>query len=218
MPRIKNDFYQTPQELADMAVTYLKANKVNRVLDPSCGTGVWGQAVRLRYGLSPRITGIDIERTPDRGNYTKAVVQDFLTWSPGPGNPGYDLVVCNPPYDKIPGLNTPEVKQVLKNQGLPVNRRLILAEAFIRKSVDLLNPGGEALFLVRSAFLGSQFRGEGLWKDYPPVGLYFVSRRPSFTPDTKSSEKGMEYVVIRFKKDVTGKVCKLPQEFDWFMW
>lgn len=210
MARIPYDLYITPQPLARKAVSFLKGARHRTCLDPSCGTGVWGKAIWNRYELD-LIIGIDIRSNPmgkKTHPYTKLFHVNYLEWG---CSVSFDLVVCNPPYGA---------------------GRTNLAEKFIRKSLHLLAPGGEAVFLLRTSFLGGQDRGGvskhqeqrrvleknpdlvlGLWKEYPPAGIYISSRRPSYTGDGHS-EKGMEYMVVRWEQGYRGPL----KEFDWFTW
>lgn len=154
------DFYPTPAELA-WAMVDLAAPNPRSVLDPGMGTGIFGLAVHSRYP-NAWITGIDIKlKNAYLPVYDFVVENDFtipeVHSTPYDPDDCYDLIIGNPPYK--------------------------FAEEFVRRSLSLLSPDGELIFLLRIEFLASQGRFSGLWREYPPQTVYVCSARPSFTND-----------------------------------
>jgi hypothetical protein len=138
----------------------------SNILDPGAGLGSWGKATRELINTDDRfananLVGVELDDTiyPDGEYYDEWFVHDFLTWKT---KQKFDLIIGNPPYRQ--------------------------AEEFVRKSFELLKPGGTVLFLLRLAFLESQKRGEGLWKERVPKNVWVSSRRISFTGNRKSDE------------------------------
>jgi hypothetical protein len=61
------------------------------------------------------------------------------------------------------------------------------AEAFIRRGLSMLDPGGHLIYLLRLAFLEGQKRRDGLFRELPPFQAAVCSKRPSFTGDGKTN-------------------------------
>lgn len=161
-PRQENDFYPTPIELCRAALHLFAGQNFKTILDPGCGTGVWGQAARSLWPAS-HITGIDIvDRLERPSAYNRFCLADFLSLIPDayPDGSCYSLIIGNPPYQ--------------------------LAQEFIEKGMRLLAPHGTMMFLLRLNFLEGQKRGKGLWKTLPPSDVYVCSRRPSYTGNGKT--------------------------------
>lgn len=78
---------------------------------------------------------------------------------------GYDIIATNPPF----------------NSG----------EEVVRRSLELLNPCGCAVFLTKMAFLSTQKRSQ-LFIDRPPLEVWILRARPSFTGDG-GTDIGQEY-------------------------
>lgn len=92
--RSPRDFYSTPQSLANSA-TYGLFSEYSfpigsggfRVIDPGCGTGVWGRSVSL-VSPSSHIIGVDVERpnTDDLSEYSEFYQEDYthiIQWKNG---------------------------------------------------------------------------------------------------------------------------------------
>lgn len=156
-PRQENDFYPTPIELCRAALSLVETPNPWTILDPGCGSGVWGEAAREFWPKS-EILGVDIVADTDlKLFYNGVIVKDFRDWIP---SPRYELIMGNPPYK--------------------------YAEEFIRNSWTSLRAAGEMIFLLRLAFLEGQKRCQGLWKEIPPQDVYVLGRRPSFTGNGKT--------------------------------
>lgn len=155
-PREKDDFYPTPIELVRAALDLVKVVP-EHILDPGCGTGVWGEVARENWP-SAYIDGVDIvSRVDSDFIYNQIYIKDFRDWE---ALPQFDLIISNPPYK--------------------------YAEEFVRKSWASLRHGGEMMFLMRLAFLESQKRCKGLWQELSPDSVFVLGRRPSFTGNGKT--------------------------------
>ena len=169
--RVPLDFYPTPEKLvnrmAEEALYYLPADVPDdrlRILDPGCGTGVFGKALQGRTLGWPHIVGIELD--PGRavearktGAYSVVLTIPYAEYK---SRLGFDLIIGNPPY--------------------------YLAEAFVRQSLDLLNPDGTIMFLLRTAFMESQGRYHRLFKrrETRPTEVWSLVERPSFTGNNKT--------------------------------
>lgn len=190
--RYKNDLYPTPVEFCKAALDTLTMNKdFGNVLDPGAGLGAWGKALRdnAKFTLSNLVgVELDIDTYPDGEYYNEWFVNDYLTWKT---DMRFDLIMGNPPYGQ--------------------------AEEFVRKSFELLNPGGIVLFLLRLSFLESQKRGNGLWKEYAPRVVHVISRRVSFTGNRKSDETA--YGLYRWQEhQLEGFYATGPPFLNWLEW
>lgn len=186
------DHYPTPLGLCDAAMECIDFTP-RQILDPGAGTGPWGVAARRRWPNAV-ISGIEVRDTPRPDAYDSwyskfgyipvtaprfpagpfkddkaqrralakyhadLYVYQQPVWECDPGS--FDLIVGNPPYE--------------------------YAEEFVRMALRHLAPHGSIVFLFRLAFLESQDRGAGLWREYPPYRVSVCSKRPSFTGNGKT--------------------------------
>lgn len=175
--RRPHDFYETAQDdvLKGLDVVEEARRRFTslhwcpqRVLDPGSGDGAWGYGVLDRW-RPQSVVGVELRDIGWPRIYDRWHVGDYLALSDTllMKEDGYDLIVGNPPYSD--------------------------AEAFVRRSLDLLKPpdmykpGGFLVFLLRLTFLESQRRGNGLFKEYPPVQVAVCKKRPSFSKNGKTS-------------------------------
>lgn len=192
-PRRERDFYETPIELALESIRVFATDFRHfptRVLDPGSGNGIWGKAVEKVFFPRPHIVGVEVQNinAKYRESYSEIYHGDYLSGEFDTNLSDFDLCVGNPPYS--------------------------LAEEFVRKSYEYLRPNGYTYFLLRLAFLESQKRYKGLFKDFPPLRVYVSSRRPSFfsTKGRKTTD-ALSYAMFLWKKGFKGTT-----EVKWFMW
>ena len=163
-PRDEFDYYPTPQPFADAALGLLpRLSDRPAVLDPGAGAGVYGRAVRQQYPKA-FIVGAELRGIMGTPCYNTWYRGDVLTLTP---RPAFDLVIGNPPYG--------------------------IAEDLVRFGLASLIPGGQLIFLLRLAFLEGQARGEGLWQEFPPRLVGVLSKRPSFTGNSKTDSTAYAY-------------------------
>lgn len=152
-----------------------------RILDPGAGDGVWGACAQCLW--SPReVVGVELREVARPEGYDRWLVGDFLTLNTLSlvGGGDFDLVIGNPPYKH--------------------------AEAFVRRSLDLVREGGFVSFLFYLTFLESRRRGNGLFSEFPPYLVSVCKERPPFTG--KSNPNAACYVT--WMKGFTGKT-----ELEW---
>ena len=144
------------------------------VLDPGAGSGVWGKAIKERY-TNTSLVGVELQHlTMPEGYALWLSGYDFLDQTIDYGN--FDLVIGNPPYS--------------------------LAEEFLERSYNMLNPGGWLVFLLRLSFLESHKRFSKYYQDYTsmkPFSIWVSTRRVSFTGNRKSDNTA--YMVGAWRKD-----------------
>lgn len=175
--RSKNDFYPTPMGFASAALRWLNLTwPPNRILDPGCGTGVWGRALTdlLTTDYPPNyMVGVDIAAEQPGAPYTEYHQTDYRMYLP---DKRFDLIIGNPPFDQ--------------------------AEAFILHSLDLLLTNGHLMFLLPLNFLEGMKRGRELFKLHPPVKVGIVSRRISYSGNGKTNAQA--HCLIHWRKDFQG--------------
>lgn len=163
--RHKFDAYTTERTLIKAAIERYGPLRAHYVLDIGCGDGRWGEVVDSLCGPS-HLDGVDIDHYERNELFMGWYVgQDFLTWN----NPHkYDLIVSNPPYN--------------------------IAEEIIRRAWDMLQGGGRMIMLLRSDFMASIGRYEGLWSEIYPHTVAMCSRRPSFYGGKTNGDEFAIYV------------------------
>lgn len=162
-PRPVNDFYRTPDALAERMVREFVCPHMRHepfILDAGAGDGVFGRALRatINSRVKQHVDGIDIV-AHERAPYDNYYVQDFREYNPP--RP-YHFIVGNPPYK--------------------------LAEEFVRHAFTLLAPGGKIIFLLKLAFLESKGRARGLFVDLPLEKVSVLAGRPSFDGTGKTND------------------------------
>jgi len=183
--RVVADFYPTPIEVCNAALDVLDKDTYVSGIDVGAGDGVWGEAFRKRFGHLPILTGIDI-RDDAKGNRIPNVYDKWIVSDYLEHTDKYDIVIGNPPFR--------------------------FANDMVEHSLDLLNPNGILLFLLRSAFSESAVR----YKKFFSVGLnpiyeYQSVRRISFTGNKKSDNTA--YSIFVWKKGWEGETTK--RWLDW---
>lgn len=161
------DLYPTPPDHARAALKLVSLARPRSILDPGAGAGVWGEHARHLWPAA-WIEGVEIRDAPHPPAYSAWHTADFMAWD-APRR--YDMVIGNPPY--------------------------ALAEPMVRKCLDLLEPGGFLVFLLRLAFLEGQARAVGLWRECPPKWVAVCDKRPSFTGDGNTNATAFMFVIWR---------------------
>ena len=108
--------------------------------------------------------------------YPDTIVTDFITWDT---NKRFRGVITNPPF--------------------------MLAEKFIRKSLSLLEPDGEAAFFLKIQFLEGEKRRK-LFEELPPRYVYVNTKRVPTWAENKSLDPK------------TGKPWATTMCSAWYVW
>ncbi len=157
--------YYTPEDLAVFICKWIRHIAPRRVLEPSCGDGVFFSALAHVQGFeTAEITGFEIEpeeaqkaqrRASEAGlSGTRVIAKDFLQWaltqfrSP---HAGIDAVVGNPPfirYQYLPEEFQANAHEVFDALGLPFTRHTNAWVPFILASIRLLRPGGRLAMVI----------------------------------------------------------------------
>ncbi|MDP9120086.1 MAG: hypothetical protein M3O15_01765 [Acidobacteriota bacterium] len=147
----------TPQPLADAMVEAIRTERAATWLEPSCGKGVFVEAL-LKHGIGGEtITALDL--APDGGPLAGDGVKvmsgiDFLAWA-AQCTQQFDGILGNPPYVRISEL--PErlrqpAAAVIQANGRPVGLRSNTWYAFFCAALRLLGRGGCMAFVLPAAW------------------------------------------------------------------
>lgn len=151
--RIEADFYSTPYETIEALLkNYVVAYPGESILEPSAGNGIIIKSLR-DAGYATNYTHA-VEIRPEEQKKLRNLADTVRIGSFLDESQKFDVIIGNPPFS--------------------------LAQQFVDKSLELLNPGGRLIFLLRTSFLESKKRFSW-WQNKLPTKLYVLSRRPSFT-------------------------------------
>lgn len=157
--------YYTPEDLATFLCEWVLEIKPHRVLEPSCGDGVFFSALRAA-GAAPNlaVTGFELN-CEEAGKAKKRAEQigfraskihstDFLSWAlnnNGSEEAVFDAVVGNPPFVRYQYLPAPfqvNAEQVFRELELPFTKHTNAWVPFILASMRMLRPGGRLAMVV----------------------------------------------------------------------
>ncbi|OJJ23195.1 restriction endonuclease [marine bacterium AO1-C] len=150
-PKAKLGQYFTPQPVADFMLRLANVSTDAQVLEPSCGAGVFLE--RLHQRGFHQITAFEVDshlaKEFDYVQYASFVSADITQ--------KFDLIIGNPPYigwKKLPNVLKEELSQNLLWQTY-CNSLCDYLFIFILKSVELLKPGGELIFICPEYWLNT---------------------------------------------------------------
>ncbi len=148
----------TPGPVAHLMVSLVHADCAAPVLEPGCGQGVFLQA--LKTARFSNVDALDVDpRMVEicKGQRHQVRLSNFLTWK-APAD-GYQAVIGNPPYVRRKDMR-PETRAELRLVGGELLNGLAdLLYAFIFRSVEMLRPGGELVFITPFYWLQSKHAG-----------------------------------------------------------
>lgn len=157
--------YYTPEDLATFLCEWVLEIGPRRVLEPSCGDGVFFSALRAA-GAKPTlaVTGFDLDdeeagkaktRAKQVGlQASKVHSTDFLAWAldnHGTEAAVFDAVVGNPPFVRYQYLPAPfqaKAEQIFRELDLPFTKHTNAWVPFILASMRMLRPGGRLAMVV----------------------------------------------------------------------
>jgi adenine-specific DNA methylase len=157
--------YYTPPDLAAFLARWVKGIDPLRVLEPSCGDGVFFDALSKVKGFEKsEVTAFELDavearkahvRSRDLGLHDAAVYsEDFLQWALDNidnKNIRFDAVLGNPPfvrYQYLPALFQTRAEQIFRHLDLPFTKHTNAWVPFILASLELLRPGGRLAMVV----------------------------------------------------------------------
>jgi adenine-specific DNA methylase len=150
--------------LAEFLARWVKEISPKRVLEPSCGDGVFfGALAKVRGFQKATIVGFELDgeeaskaQAHSRAVGIKAYVhpQDFLQWAldhSDDADTRFDAVVGNPPFVRYQYLPTPfqdRAERIFRELNLPFTKHTNAWVPFILASMSLLRPGGRLAMVV----------------------------------------------------------------------
>ena len=170
---IKRDYgmFFTPEQIVDFMVNLIDVGKYTdkndiTILEPACGLAQFLVGIRRnlpKIFKSAKLLGVEINQdiinyltTLNIGNNIQIIKDDYLLWQP---QFLFDLVIGNPPYG-IPSLSEhytikidPATKEKYKSQYETWYGKYNVYGAFIEKSIKLLKPDGQLIFIVPATFM-----------------------------------------------------------------
>lgn len=158
--------YYTPKSLASVIVDCLDLEDKTAILEPSCGDGVFLEALLEDGRLCPKasIEAVEIdshaykiamEHFNSSGKITIANDDFFRFYKEQPSGK-YDLIVGNPPYVRYQYLEPEQrtlLSGLLQEQGLKANKLINAWVGFMVACTDLLKEGGTLAFVIPAEIL-----------------------------------------------------------------
>lgn len=153
MAKDKNKYgqYFTIDEIADFMTSLISKPKTSRVLEPSCGRGVFLKYL-LSYGFN-NLSAYEIDTDLAR-EYDFVKYESFIS---APLDELYDVIIGNPPYIRWKNLED-ELKEELQTNDLWNKYFDSLCDylfIFILKSIEQLNEGGELIFICTEYWMNT---------------------------------------------------------------
>jgi len=168
-PRKLRGGYYTAPDIAAFLTEWALATGARRVLEPSCGDGVFLQAIAhprrrnvesvVAYELDPAEarTARERIRSAHPGRF-KVYAQDFLTWFADRsfGGPEFDAVVGNPPFVRYQYLDARQqalAERIFASYNLRFTKHTNAWVPFVVASLALLRPNGRLAMVVPAELL-----------------------------------------------------------------
>lgn len=162
--------YYTPEDLATFLCEWVLEVNPHRILEPSCGDGVFFSALRSAGApTNLAVSGFELDdEEASKANirakqvgFTASKVQatDFLKWAldnNGSEEAVFDAVVGNPPfvrYQYLPATFQAKAEQVFRELNLPFTKHTNAWVPFILASMRMLRPGGRLAMVVPSEII-----------------------------------------------------------------
>ena len=160
--------YYTPLTLAEKIVTYYKGDtSIRTVLEPSCGDGVFFDALIKQNLISSfsNLTGIEIvkdetEKLSEKLScYPNIKIKNadfFDFYKQNVDEKRYDLILGNPPYIRYQYLTEAqraEMSEILTSHEMKSNKLINTWVAFVVACVHLLSRNGKIAFVIPAEIL-----------------------------------------------------------------
>ena len=143
--------YFTISLIADFMVSLISHDKDSRVLEPSCGKGVFLDSLQ-KYSFT-NLSAYEIDTTLD----TKHSFIKYESFLSVPTSEKYDVIIGNPPYIRWKNIE-PELKEELEKNALwnkYFNSLCDYLFIFILKSIEHLEEGGELIFICTEYWMNT---------------------------------------------------------------
>lgn len=160
--------YYTPYDLAELIVKTVNPNpclNFNTVLEPSCGDGVFIEAIKNNCSIkNSTIDAVEIKypeaekvRAKNKNEKNINIVNDdFFSFYQIHKNEKYDLIIGNPPYIRYQFLS-PEQREIqasiLTSNGMKSNKLINAWVAFFVACIEMLSGNGVLAFVIPAELL-----------------------------------------------------------------
>jgi len=226
--------YYTPYKMADFIVSNLVSiDKKSYVLEPSCGDGVFYDALRFRETEFKEADFVEINKEAcevlkEKNQYTNLFVSncDFFDFLKA-NKKRYDCIIGNPPYIRYQYLNEQqrkEISELLNSNGMKPNKLTNAWVAFVVGCTTLLSESGELALVIPGELLSvgyaSQLRSY-LLREYEEINVYTFRKLifEDLQQDTiilhckkKSDKKGIRIVE---SDDIESLINESLESFDY---
>ena len=162
--------YYTPLDLASFIAKWIKEIAPKRILEPSCGDGVFFNALaNVRGFQKTSIVGFELDQDEALKAHSRArqvglknvevLSEDFLHWAIDNFNNSesrFDAIVGNPPfvrYQYLPEVFQSRAEKIFKELDLPFTKHTNAWVSFILASMAMLKPGGRLAMVVPSEII-----------------------------------------------------------------
>lgn len=160
--------YYTPLKLAEKMVGFFKNDQsIQTILEPSCGDGVFIDALIKTNFLHKEntVTAIEIEKDEaeklsgksDENPSIKVLNKDFFEfYHEHKNNQKYDLILGNPPYIRYQYLDEKqreEMSDILTAHGMKSNKLINTWVGFMVACIHMLNEDGKIAFVIPAEIL-----------------------------------------------------------------
>lgn len=158
--------YYTPRTLADAIVTTFSDEDHTNILEPSCGDGVFIDALDAAglIGDKASLTAVEINseelgkaRTLHQASPNVTFLcDDFFSFYRKSKPSSYDLILGNPPYIRYQYLAASQrafMSRVLESQGMKTNKLINAWVGFVVACTNLLSDGGRMAFVLPAELL-----------------------------------------------------------------
>ena len=198
--------YFTPQIIVDYMISLSNVDKKSAILEPSSGKGIFIDTLK-KMGYK-NIIGYEIDRTLCQ-NTDFVINKSFVTANI---DKKFNLIIGNPPYIRWKNLEN-ELKKELKNHILwnrYFNSLCDYSYIFILKSIELLEDGGELIFITPEYWLNTKHSLP--LRNYMVQNGYFeqithFNETPIFEKATVSTII-FKYIKSKIKKNTKIKLTK----------
>ncbi len=173
--KLRGGYYTSP-DVAAWLCKWAIRDCTDRVLEPSCGDGIFLEAASQRFtelgvqpsAISDNLTGVEIisaeaGRARTRlqavlGQYANNVVEtaDFFCWWQKRNHLSFDAVLGNPPfirYQTFPEPHRSRAMEIMIQLGLAQNKLTNIWVPFVVAAMAILRPGGRLALVLPAELL-----------------------------------------------------------------
>lgn len=159
--------YYTPLQLANAMTGLFDAENIGRILEPSCGDGVFLESLALNDMMrhAESVTAVEIEtseynKVHERYGFqpnVNVLCEDFFDfYKRSHQNEKYDLILGNPPYIRYQYLTEKQRElqsMILEANGMKANKLINSWVCFLVACVQMLSENGRIAFVIPAEIL-----------------------------------------------------------------